>query len=143
MRRIYEGLILRKAIAFLGDEVSERRKNKKCLSDLNQTLEYAKQRLNRVELEGESSRITALHRHCNMIDLTERLVEQGIITQKEQDTLIYRYIVFRKGDDGLYKLTSWRTVGKQIGTTEAAARKVHDRAVEKIAKAVNQGRITL
>ena len=137
----YEKAVLQKTIEDFGD-VSQR-KNRQSFDDLSGTLKYAKKKLQMIEIESEAARVRALHQNCKVISLIEQGMEKGIITRTEVDVLNYRYVAKNKDTLCLRRVASWRCVGKQIGTTEAAARKIHDRAVEKIAKAVNQGRITL
>ena len=137
----YVEAVLRKAIEEFGDV--SRRKNRQSFDDLSGTLKYAKKKLQMIEIESEAARVRALHQNCNVIGLIERGMEKGIITRTEKDVLNYRYVAKNKDTLCLRTVASWRSVGKQISTTEAVARKIHDRAVEKIAKAVNQVRIIL
>ena len=129
------------AIVALKEKLALNMQKKGPQADLKHRITYANKNLRRLKLDSEMRRKQILSRACYICDWIDEATRSRVISKLEADVISSRYFTLTMQPDGLYALPSWRTVGRRIGLTSSAAKRIHDNAIDKLVNAADEGKI--
>lgn len=140
-KSVYAVEVSSAAIEALNEKLVINVKKKGPQADLKHIITYANNNIRRLKLDSEMRRKQTLNRNCYICDWIDEATRSRVISKLEADVISSRYFTLTMQPDGLYALPSWRTVGRRIGLTSSAAKRIHDNAIDKLVNAADEGKI--